>query len=47
MLAEETLLAKQKEQEELKSQKEKSANDALIAQALSKKQSAIIFPEAA
>ena len=47
MLAEEALLAKQKEQEEIKNQKEKLANDALIANALAKKSSAVIFPEAA
>ena len=47
MLAEEALLTKQKEQEELKNQREKSANDALIAKALVNKSPAVIFPEAA
>ena len=47
MLAEEGLLAKQKELEELKNQREKSANDALIANALANKSPAVIFPEAA
>ena len=47
MLAEEALLAKQQEQEALKNHNEKAANDALIAKALLKKQSAVIFPEAA
>ena len=47
MLAEENLLAKKQEQEALKNQNEKAANDALIAKALTKKSPAVIFPEAA
>ena len=47
MLAEEALLAKQKEQEALKNQNAKSVTDVIIANALSKKSPAIIFPEAA
>ena len=47
MLGEEALLAKQKEQEELKIQNAKSENEVLIAKVLEKKSQAVIFPEAA
>jgi DNA invertase Pin-like site-specific DNA recombinase len=47
MLAEEALLAKQKEQDELKIQNAKSENYVLIAKVLEKKSPAVIFLEAA